>query len=116
VLFDRFMIEEQYGWRVQQECPSALKILDTEDLHSLRHARQQVVKKGKEHQALDLYSDLAKREIAAILRCDLSLIISEIEMDLLLSTYHIDPSLLHYLPFLEKELTTADVEKWNSFD
>ena len=23
VLFDRFMIEEQYGWRVSEQCPSA---------------------------------------------------------------------------------------------
>ena len=40
VLFDRYMVEEQYGWRVTQECPNALKILDTEDLHFLRYARQ----------------------------------------------------------------------------
>ncbi|RZK83270.1 MAG: glycosyltransferase, partial [Pedobacter sp.] len=38
VVFDRFMVEEQYGWRVQQECPNAVLILDTEDLHFLRHA------------------------------------------------------------------------------
>jgi hypothetical protein len=30
-LFDRFMVEEQFGWRVES-CPDALKILDTEDL------------------------------------------------------------------------------------
>jgi len=33
VLFDRFMIEEQFGWRVAEQCPNAVKILDTEDLH-----------------------------------------------------------------------------------
>ena len=36
VLFDRFMMEEQFGWRVAQNCPDALRILDTEDLHFLR--------------------------------------------------------------------------------
>jgi spore coat polysaccharide biosynthesis predicted glycosyltransferase SpsG len=40
VLFDRFMVEEQFGWRVSESCPNALKILDTEDLHCLRQARQ----------------------------------------------------------------------------
>ena len=30
VLFDRFMTEEQFGWRVAQSCPNALRILDTE--------------------------------------------------------------------------------------
>jgi hypothetical protein len=33
VLFDRFMMEEQFGWRVAENCPNALRILDTEDLH-----------------------------------------------------------------------------------
>ena len=35
VLFDRFMIEEQFGWRVAENCPDALRLLDTEDLHCL---------------------------------------------------------------------------------
>ncbi len=116
VLFDRFMVEEQYGWRVQQECPRALKILDTEDLHSLRNAREQAIKQGNSVQNADLYGDLAKREIAAILRSDLSLIISETEMTLLGSVYHIDPSLLHYLPFLEEELHEETIQQWKPFE
>jgi len=40
VLFDRFMMEEQFGWRVAENCPDAFRILDTEDLHCLRKARQ----------------------------------------------------------------------------
>ena len=40
VLFDRFLTEEQFGWRITQCVPHALKILDTEDLHSLRFARE----------------------------------------------------------------------------
>lgn len=113
VLFDRFMSEEQYGWRVQQECPDAVKILDTEDLHCLRYARQQAVKTGA---PIDLFTDLAKREIASILRCDLSLIISEVEMIILQEQFHIDLSLLYYLPFLEEELTEAAVKNWTSFE
>ena len=35
VLFDRFMMEEQFGWRVAENCPDAIRILDTEDLHCL---------------------------------------------------------------------------------
>jgi hypothetical protein len=35
VLFDRFMIEEQFGC-VAENCPNAVRILDTEDLHCLR--------------------------------------------------------------------------------
>lgn len=113
VLFDRFMIEEQYGWRVQQECPNALRILDTEDLHFLRSARQQ---SSKKQETLDLFNDTAKREIASILRCDLSLIISETEMKILEETFKVDSSLLYYLPFLEKEITTETIQNWIRFE
>jgi len=101
VVFDRFMIEEQYGWRVRENCPDALTLLDTEDLHFLRLARQEASKKGT---PIQYFSDTAKREIASILRCDLSLIISQAECDLLINTFHIHPSLLYYLPFMEAPL------------
>ena len=100
VLFDRFMMEEQFGWRVEKNCPSALKILDTEDLQCLRHARYQAHKAGRAMTQEDLYSDIAKREIAAILRSDISLIISSYEMELLIETFKVDASLLHHLPFM----------------
>ncbi|MFA0550990.1 glycosyltransferase [Vibrio lentus] len=100
VMFDRFMMEEQFGWRVEKVCPNAFKLLDTEDLQFLRNARHEAVKKETELTKAHLYSDLAKREIAAILRCDLSLIISSHEMELLQSEFNIDPKLLHHLPFM----------------
>jgi len=100
VLFDRFMMEEQFGWRVVKNCPSTLKILDTEDLQCLRNARHQAHKAGRAMTEEDLYSDIAKREIAAILRSDISLIISSYEMELLTDTFNVDTSLLHHLPFM----------------
>ncbi|MEZ8157742.1 glycosyltransferase [Vibrio splendidus] len=100
VMFDRFMMEEQFGWRVEKVCPNAFKLLDTEDLQFLRNARHEAVKKETELTKTHLYSDLAKREIAAILRCDLSLIISSYEMELLQSEFNVDPKLLHHLPFM----------------
>jgi glycosyltransferase involved in cell wall biosynthesis len=99
VMFDRFAIEEQFGWRVHESCPDALRILDTEDLHCLRSARQNAVRKNIEFQLPDLLSEpIAKREIASILRCDLTLIISEFEMAVLQETFKIDPGQLEYLP------------------
>ncbi len=100
VLFDRFMMEEQFGWRVEKNCPTALKILDTVDLQCLRNARHLAHKAGRAMTQEDLYSVIAKREIAAILRSDLSLIISSYEMELLIETFKVDASLLHYLPFM----------------
>ena len=116
VLFDRFMMEEQFGWRVAENCPNAIKILDTEDLHFLRKTRQQQLKNGEEFttDAL-LKSDDAKREIAAILRCDVSLIISTFEMDLLKNVFKIDEKILYYLPFLLNKIDEHQVEKWKPF-
>jgi glycosyltransferase involved in cell wall biosynthesis len=106
VLFDRFMMEEQYGWRVMEQCPNALRILDTEDLHFLRKAREMAFKQNRELVFDDYISDVFKREMASIYRCDLTLLISEFEMQLVTETFKIDPSLLFYLPFLSEEIQT----------
>ncbi len=101
VLFDRFMIEEQFGWRVAENCPNAIRILDTEDLHCLRLARQKAFKENRIFQVVDLLEEaVGKREIASILRSDLSLMVSEYEMELLQSIFRIEKSLLFYLPLL----------------
>jgi glycosyltransferase involved in cell wall biosynthesis len=100
VLFDRFMLEEQFGWRVARHCPDALRILDTEDLHSLRHARHQALKQNRPLTPADLNSDVAKREIAAIFRCDLSLIISDYEFELLKNHYSVSEHILLHCPFM----------------
>lgn len=101
VLFDRFMMEEQFGWRVAENCPDALRLLDTEDLHCLRLARQKAFKENRSFSTDDLLvEDVAKREIASILRCDISLMIAEYEMELLQSVFKIDLSLLYYLPLM----------------
>ena len=99
VLFDRFMLEEQFGWRVEQACPSAMRILDMEDCHALRQARQLCHIKQLPVDAPALNSDLALREIAAIYRCDLTLVISETEMQLLQQHYGVPAELLCYCPF-----------------
>ncbi len=115
VLFDRFTTEEQYGWRVAEHCPDALRILDTEDLHCLRAARQKALKEKRTFESSDLMSTIAKRELASIYRCDLSLIISEFEMQLLTDFFKVDASLLLYLPFLLEPLTEEEQSKWPDF-
>ena len=101
VLFDRFIMEEQFGWRVTNNCPTAIKILDSEDLHCLRYTRQAKIKEGVVFEIEHLFEeDLTKREIASILRCDLTLIIAQFEMHVLIDYFKIDPQLLLYLPLL----------------
>ncbi|MBT2372970.1 glycosyltransferase [Pseudomonas fluorescens] len=118
VLFDRFMMEEQFGWRVEKQCPDALRVLETSDLQSLRDARQQRLKEYLKHkpeaddfspvfcEALDeefqlmAESDLAKREIAAIYRCDINLMISNVEIQLLTEHFKVPAALLHWCPLM----------------
>ncbi|MGM0541221.1 MAG: glycosyltransferase [Pseudomonadota bacterium] len=124
VIFDRFMMEEQFGWRIEKQAPQAVRILNTEDLHSLRAVRQQMIKDylNTQPEMTDLQkvalhntpllfekmaaSDLAQREIASIFRCDLSLIISEFEMALLQQQFQVPTRQLIYLPFLYEALPT----------
>ena len=113
-VFDRFMIEEQFSWRIKKVAPNTCLILDTEDFHSLRYLRHQIVKKHPE-QAVDipslleinagpgpfqgcLNSDFAVREIASMWRCDINLIISQAEV-----------ALLHTYYGLPKNIATANI-------
>ncbi|MET0775880.1 MAG: glycosyltransferase [Pseudomonas mandelii] len=118
VLFDQFMMEEQFGWRVEKHCPDALRVLETSDLQSLRHARHQRLKDRlkasddnndfsdlfapalREEFELMAYTDLAKREIAALYRCDVNLMISEVEIELLVEQFKMPRNLLHWCPLM----------------
>ena len=130
VIFDRFITEEQFGWRVTQACPQALRVLDTEDLHSLRWARRILLKEQQklcsnesQRHALgpvtasadQLYkimapSDQAQREIAAIYRCDLSLMISSFEYQLLHEIFQVPEALLQLTPFMPEPKPAAGPE------
>ncbi len=116
-IFDRFLTEEQFGWRVAEFAPAALRILDTEDLHSLRTTRQALFKKDIPF-TIDAWrqNDTTKREIASIYRCDLSLIISSYEMWLLTESLKIEGNLVLHLPFMLDALDEKVVEKWPSFE
>ncbi|MDD5152312.1 MAG: glycosyltransferase [Flavobacterium sp.] len=117
VLFDRFMIEEQFGWRIAENCPDALRILDTEDLHCLRLARQKAFKENRKFTTDDLLvEDVAKREIASILRCDISFMISEYEMELLQSVFKIEANLLYYLPLLLEPIDYSFIQNLPTFE
>jgi glycosyltransferase involved in cell wall biosynthesis len=117
VLFDRFMMEEQFGWRVAENCSDALRVLDTEDLHCLRIARQKAFKEKRLFNTNDLFiEEVAKREIASILRCDLSLMISEFEMELLESAFKIDKNLLYYLSFLLEPIEIIQLQELPLFE
>ena len=130
VIFDRFMMEEQFGWRVAEQCPEALRVLASVDLHSLREARQQQLREWlREDQSAngllapqltpaDLYAcmvalDVTQREIAAIFRSDLTLLVSDFEIELLTQYFQVPPFLLTHCPLLPE---LPDKNAWPSFD
>ncbi|MFK3795825.1 glycosyltransferase [Pseudomonas sp. NPDC088444] len=117
VLFDQFLMEEQFGWRVEKHAPNAVRVLETSDLQSMRHARHHQVKellKGQPDGDLSDYfamprcelfsrmatTDMAQREIAAIYRSDLSLMVSDMEIELLTEQFGLPASILHWAPLL----------------
>ncbi len=117
VLFDRFMVEEQFGWRVAEFVPKALRILNTEDLHSLRKTRQLVHRKGEEFTISHwLQHDMTKREIASLYRSDLTLLVSHYEKKLLEEELHIPAVLVYHLPFLLEAITEKDRKAFPVFE
>lgn len=97
VFFDRFIAEEQFGWRVREQCPDAVRILDTVDLHFLRQVREKVARENGnvfDIPADEFHSEEAIREIASIYRSDLTLIISDFEVELLYSQFGVPLNLL----------------------
>lgn len=123
VIFDRFMTEEQFSWRVAKICPECIRVIDTSDLHFLRHSRYNVLKtfKKKRQYTYDdmrlsrdnLNNDQSIREISAIYRSDLSLIISSYEYQLLQQEFDIRPDLLLYLGFMLESPEPASFRKFD---
>ena len=116
VVFDRFLTEEQFGWRIDESAPNSVKILNTEDLHFLRGAREEAVKKNETMDVTSVRSDLFQRELISVYRCDLTLLVSEFEKNLLEKEYSISPDLLHYRPvFSEKKEEIKTFEEREDF-
>lgn len=111
VVFDRFLTEEQYGWRIIEQCPESVRILNTEDLHFLRKTRHVFVKENNsfttEMSALNFHNDETMRELASIYRSDLTLIISPVERQLLEEEMNVPSELLSYLPIFAEEKATV---------
>lgn len=125
-VFDRFISEEQFGWRVSVAAPMCMKILDCEDLHFLRDARHQAYKDANQSgnnvasnvvsndaDNAYLYSDMCKRELASIWRCDLSILLSDYEYKLLTRIFKVPETLLHCCPFL---LPDTDIKPIKTYE
>ena len=108
VVFDRFMAEEAYSFRVRELAPDALRVLDMQDLHALRRGRQELFESGADARAIlehtpPASSDALLRELGAIQRSDLTLVCSPVELSLLQSHYGVAPSKLCLASFFCEE-------------
>ncbi|MBK98215.1 MAG: hypothetical protein CL672_05415 [Balneola sp.] len=113
VIFDRYPTEEQFSWLVMKACPKAIRILDTEDLHGLRRARQLTLEELEnrgylthlyvakhEVKTKSVYNTIALREMVSMHRSDLSLLVSDVELSYAQKYYGIPPNQLLYQPIL----------------
>lgn len=108
--------EERFGPAADVHWPKALRLLDMPGLQSLAAARQQLLQQrlitgldSNDFRALfatsgpDLFFKMApipltQREVAAVLRCDLALMTSTAEIDLLVNGFNVPDHLLHLCP------------------
>jgi hypothetical protein len=127
VVFDRFFAEEAYSFYFHNERPDVLRVLDMQDMHTLRYHREALVKnmdcsKNDDkflcfkdstylnstplayHTHSDKYSTkdlqlLLMRELSAIHRSDLTLVCSPFEYELLTRKFGVPPEKLVHAPF-----------------
>lgn len=118
IIFDRFLCYEQFAWRVKKCCPDALLVLDAEDLHFLRKARQQAAKVISKHflssrsilaieQRALLLNELTKRELACVYQADLTVVLSNFEKELLNTIMHVPYNQISHCPFIIDQSSEA---------
>ncbi|KAG2777287.1 hypothetical protein PC129_g17272 [Phytophthora cactorum] len=123
VVFDRFIAEEMYGWQTKKYAPEALRVLDLQDVHFIRRAREFAVKKqGVNFKdtldgallSIDPVENLAIRELASIHRSDLTLYVSEFERELLVSRFQVPDVGLHRCDFFYPEIETSKLRSFHN--
>lgn len=113
VVFERFVVEEQFSFRVREVAPRAWMACDTSDLHSIRRAREAWVRKNLADSAsLDLreirnpksmavewlWNDDTFRELSSIHRMDLNWVVSFEEARWLVDFFGVAPEKVFVLP------------------
>ena len=102
VMFDRFILEEQFGPHVYQACPDALVLMETQDLHFIRRSRDELKEKFLELSTVptDFYkTETALRETSSILRVDYSFVVSSFEEKLLREEFSVGTDKVKWVPF-----------------
>jgi hypothetical protein len=105
VIFDRFFTEEAFSFRVRELAPEAIRVLDMQDMHSLRRTRQHLIERGGgsigdavAHRP-SAASDELLRELASVHRSDLTLVCSPVELGMLQRSYGVPAQKLRLASF-----------------
>jgi glycosyltransferase involved in cell wall biosynthesis len=106
VMFDRFILEEQFGHWVYQYCPQARVMLETQDLHFVRRARESAkdqylqVDVGADFYQHGPVAETALREIASIHRVDHTFVVSTFEERLLVDHFEVPAHKVSWVPMV----------------
>lgn len=114
VMFDRFILEEQFGHWIYECCPNARVMLETQDLHFVRRARESVKDQylAKDY-APEFYQtseviDTALREVASIHRVDHTFVVSSFEERLLTDQFEVPPSRVTWIPMVADSVLAGE--------
>ena len=112
-IFDTFVAEEFYSHYVYKTFPATLRILDTQDLHSLRKCREDKYNQCiKEQNTIKDLRDILKekpdpsqsifaRELSSIYRSDLAILVSDYERLLLQDRFNVYHTLTSRFTYAE---------------
>ena len=112
VIFDRFLSEEAFSFRVRELRPGAMRVLDMQDVHALRRNRQAIIETGGSvPDSLAAVPALGStdlvRELSSIHRSDLTFVCSPVELSMLTSHFSVPRSKLALASFFCDEKTTV---------
>ena len=103
VIYDRFVMEEQFGWKARALWPQATHVVDTQDLHAVRRARERLHEAGRSATEVlhlenaDFSPDL-EREMASLQRADACFVVSPWEREWLIAQGY-PAERVFFLPF-----------------
>lgn len=121
VVFDRFLSEEAHSWRVRELWPNAVRVLDMQDCHALRRARERALTAGAVMDAVVQAAPGARdrdqmREIASVQRSDLTLVCSPVEARWLEKECGVAGRKLRVASFFEDAVDTSAFRDDEDFD
>lgn len=122
VIFDRYYAEESWSHVVRDTLPDALRVLDMQDVHGLRGCRQRCIERGEEDllevflRRPSAWDGSMQRELASVLRSDLTIVVSRTEEILLERICGISKEKLVVAPFFRHDDTLTPLKDLPTYE